>query len=65
MPASFAACGTCHNGITASGKQPQHLATVQDCSNCHNTLNWTITRAPPTLKPLLMIRRGATGGPTK
>ncbi|HUX74896.1 MAG TPA: cytochrome c3 family protein [Steroidobacteraceae bacterium] len=71
QPASFShtgvigACQTCHNGVTAAGKQAQHPATVQDCASCHNTLVWTMTRSPAPLRPLLMIRRGVSGGPVK
>jgi cytochrome c peroxidase len=42
-----ATCASCHNGITATGKQPQHPVTTLDCGSCHTTLNWTVTSAPP------------------
>lgn len=39
-------CGTCHNGMTASGKPPGHIMTTAPCGTCHRTTAWV-----PTLKP--------------
>ncbi|MGD8570034.1 MAG: hypothetical protein PVJ39_18245 [Gammaproteobacteria bacterium] len=30
-------CASCHNGTTATGKNPTHVPTNQDCSVCHQT----------------------------
>ncbi len=35
-------CDYCHNGTTAKGKMPSHIATSADCNVCHvNTANYT------------------------
>jgi hypothetical protein len=39
-------CGTCHNGVTASGKPAGHIMTTASCGTCHRTTAWV-----PTLKP--------------
>lgn len=39
-------CGTCHNGMTASGKPAGHIMTTAPCGTCHRTTAWV-----PTLKP--------------
>jgi hypothetical protein len=50
LPARFdhqgvtASCVSCHNGVTAPGKPLHHIATAQDCSNCHGTIAWTAVR---------------------
>lgn len=36
-----AACSSCHNGILAAGKPSGHVATVDECNQCHfNTTTW-------------------------
>ena len=35
------ACASCHNGTTATGKGPTHIATTGACDTCHVTANWT------------------------
>jgi hypothetical protein len=73
-----APCQSCHNGITAIGKQIRHVSTTLDCGTCHNTLNWTsvTTPTPPATnklapnKPVPQLPavpgpRGTTSGPTK
>jgi predicted CXXCH cytochrome family protein len=30
-------CGSCHNGITATGKDNDHVPTIGDCVDCHQT----------------------------
>jgi hypothetical protein len=55
-----AACSSCHNGITATGKQPQHPVTTLDCGACHNTLNWALVSAPPSpRRPVTPVPRGS------
>jgi hypothetical protein len=39
-------CGTCHNGMTTSGKPAGHLMTTASCDTCHRTSAWV-----PSLKP--------------
>jgi len=35
-------CSSCHNGVTATGKNAGHIATSSDCSTCHiNTASYT------------------------
>jgi hypothetical protein len=34
-------CQYCHNGVTATGKHPEHLQTGDVCDDCHSTVNWT------------------------
>jgi hypothetical protein len=47
FPARFkhntgAACSSCHNGILATGKISGHLATTDECSQCHfSTITWS------------------------
>lgn len=38
-------CSSCHNGIIARGKGPDHIETNEDCNACHtpNDPNWTAT----------------------
>ena len=63
-----ATCQSCHNGITATGKQVQHPRTTLDCGSCHNTFNWTTTAPKAPLRPLIPLiprPRGTTNGPTK
>ena len=69
LPATFshfgisATCLSCHNGLTATGKQAQHAVTSLDCAACHTTLNWTVaTPARTPLRPLLSkpVSRGPT-----
>jgi hypothetical protein len=33
-------CSTCHNGATATGKPPTHVATTAQCDSCHSTTAW-------------------------
>ncbi|MGD8558867.1 MAG: hypothetical protein PVH04_04350 [Gammaproteobacteria bacterium] len=33
-------CQTCHDGVTATGKDADHIETTEDCGNCHNTMNF-------------------------
>jgi hypothetical protein len=35
-----AACSTCHNGTTATGKPATHIQTSAPCDDCHSTLAW-------------------------
>jgi hypothetical protein len=37
-------CVGCHNGVTAIGKGPTHIASDQRCENCHTTLAWLPAR---------------------
>lgn len=40
-PVLPANCFTCHNGSTATGKNPTHILTNNTCDDCHtNTLSW-------------------------
>ena len=34
-------CVICHNGVQASGKNPNHVATNLECGDCHLTNTWT------------------------
>jgi predicted CXXCH cytochrome family protein len=34
------ACGSCHDGITATGKTPNHIASGNNCDDCHSTVGW-------------------------
>jgi hypothetical protein len=36
-------CFSCHNGVIARGKGPQHdpPPTSNDCELCHSVLGWT------------------------
>jgi hypothetical protein len=36
----FGTCFSCHNGVTAQGKDPGHIASVNDCELCHITAAW-------------------------
>jgi hypothetical protein len=60
-----AACRSCHNGITATGKQIRHENTTLDCGACHNTLSWTLLRAPAPLPHSAPSPRAPNGGPVK
>jgi mono/diheme cytochrome c family protein len=33
-------CIICHNGVQASGKTPDHIATNLECGDCHLTTTW-------------------------
>jgi hypothetical protein len=33
-------CSSCHNGTTATGMNPGHFNTTQDCSLCHSPNAW-------------------------
>jgi len=48
-----AACSTCHNGTTATGKSPTHLTTLNSCEDCHTTAAWS---------PARFDHRGVTAG---
>jgi len=38
-------CGRCHDGVIATGKGKEHVATTQECTDCHtSTVNWKLTR---------------------
>jgi len=38
-------CNHCHDGVTATGKPPQHVATAPvQCDGCHGTLAWSPAR---------------------
>jgi hypothetical protein len=37
-------CATCHNGLTAAGKNRNHVLSNNSCSNCHTTVAWTPAR---------------------
>jgi hypothetical protein len=39
-------CANCHNGTTATGLTPNHLATDADCATCHVTTGWLEIIAP-------------------
>jgi hypothetical protein len=34
-------CSTCHDGVSATGKNAGHLSTTASCDQCHNTRAWT------------------------
>jgi hypothetical protein len=34
-------CFSCHNGTTAPGKSQNHIASDNNCDDCHNTNGWT------------------------
>jgi hypothetical protein len=34
------ACGTCHNGVTSTGKPANHIMTTAPCGTCHRTTAW-------------------------
>lgn len=38
------ACVSCHDGRTAVGRPPQHLATSARCDSCHTTNGWLPAR---------------------
>jgi hypothetical protein len=38
------ACVSCHDGRTATGRPPQHLATSARCDSCHTTNGWLPAR---------------------
>ena len=33
-------CGSCHDGVTATGKHPAHIASSNNCDDCHTTIAW-------------------------
>ena len=33
-------CIICHNGVQATGKTPNHIATTLECGDCHLTTTW-------------------------
>jgi hypothetical protein len=33
-------CQSCHNGVTASGKNPGHVISSNVCDDCHRTFTW-------------------------
>ncbi|MEN8256789.1 MAG: cytochrome c3 family protein [Thermodesulfobacteriota bacterium] len=33
-------CASCHNGSTATGKNPSHIQSTSTCDDCHNTNAW-------------------------
>lgn len=33
-------CSSCHDGVTASGKDADHIPTVAECDDCHTTVAW-------------------------
>jgi hypothetical protein len=37
-------CSSCHNGSTATGKPPTHIASTTTCDDCHLTTSWTSVR---------------------
>jgi hypothetical protein len=34
------ACASCHNGVSATGKSPNHIVTTASCDSCHSTNAW-------------------------
>jgi hypothetical protein len=34
-------CASCHDGTTATGKHPAHIASGDTCDDCHTTIAWT------------------------
>jgi hypothetical protein len=39
-----AACFTCHNGSTATGKNATHIQSANTCEDCHTSAAWTPAR---------------------
>ncbi|HXN09956.1 MAG TPA: cytochrome c3 family protein, partial [Steroidobacteraceae bacterium] len=37
-------CVSCHNGATATGKGARHVASNDQCANCHTTIAWLPAR---------------------
>ena len=37
-------CVSCHNGVTATGKQAGHPPTSERCEDCHTTVTWSNAR---------------------
>jgi hypothetical protein len=37
-------CASCHDGVLATGKGAAHIASNQQCQNCHTTLAWLPAR---------------------
>jgi hypothetical protein len=37
-------CFSCHNGVLATGKPANHIASNNTCQNCHTTLAWLPAR---------------------
>ena len=33
-------CSSCHDGIIATGKDPGHFVTQQECNVCHDSVAW-------------------------
>jgi hypothetical protein len=38
---TLGSCESCHDGVTATGKHPLHIASSNQCGDCHNTGAWT------------------------
>jgi predicted CXXCH cytochrome family protein len=34
------ACASCHDGVTAIGKNPTHITSGNNCDDCHSTVGW-------------------------
>lgn len=50
-------CGSCHNGVTATGKTPDHPPASNQCDLCHRTTTWRLMgSAAPTAgsRPLVV-----------
>jgi hypothetical protein len=37
-------CASCHNGVLATGKSANHIASNNACQNCHTTIAWLPAR---------------------
>ncbi|MBV8803428.1 MAG: hypothetical protein JO042_00250, partial [Sinobacteraceae bacterium] len=37
---TMGSCSTCHNGVQAVGKGPNHPTTSLECNACHSTVGW-------------------------
>jgi len=45
-------CVSCHDGVQATGKSPQHIASSDVCDACHDTRNWfNVTNDVPAPNP--------------
>jgi predicted CXXCH cytochrome family protein len=33
-------CGSCHNGMVATGKNATHIPSGEVCDDCHTTAAW-------------------------
>ena len=40
-------CGTCHDGVIATGKHPTHIASGNNCDDCHTTVAWLPANVRP------------------